>query len=592
MSKKRLLVLVCLIASLLPACSSTDRDPPRQVIMILLDAARSDRFSAYGYEHPTTPVMDELAAAGVVFEQHYAQDTATRMSVPSYLYSRYFVAPIFPNSAHVPFSHPDNLFQRPDDEAISFVRAFEEAGFLTAAISAHNWTGEDTPFAEEFIETHSTSARIGAGKQGYTLAEKVIDYTIDWIDENREHDFFLYVHLMDTHFPHYFDGEAQTLFGASTYNASSFKNNGWPKDLRSPLSAEDRRYLDAMYDGSLRYADGQIGRLVEHLRKRGLERTAIAITSDHGENLLEGPGRYEEDGASILTHGGPWYEPVARIPFILYDPSRLQPARYAGPTEGVDVGPTLLALGGVPVPLGKRFDGVDLLEVLDGQAEPKPHALYNHGIRSGRYKCLFDEPEALLGEQPIDPEKLTGRLFDLEEDPGERVNLFEDRRDLVEQLASEYREALKAPYDRFVAARSGEQPRSAFAISAKHLSSESSWRPVRVGINDCLSNEPGDEPLEIEIPMPDGPYDLTLKLRGEAVVEVADQRQAVQGDFREMPRFGAIAVEGETFRATVTPQGEAATTLCFLGFTPPVSEVDAAAQEARLQRLRTLGYVQ
>ncbi len=58
-----------------------------------------------------------------------------------------------------------------------------------------------------------------------------------------------------------------------------------------PLTSDDRRYLDALYDGSLRYTDRELGRLFNSLRERGiLDETIIAITSDHGENLLEGPG--------------------------------------------------------------------------------------------------------------------------------------------------------------------------------------------------------------------------------------------------------------------------------------------------------------
>src|SRR5215467_11029510 len=64
--------------------------PHRQVIFLLLDAARPDRFSSYGYERTTTPNIDNLAEAGVVFENHFAQATATRDSLPSLLYSRYY----------------------------------------------------------------------------------------------------------------------------------------------------------------------------------------------------------------------------------------------------------------------------------------------------------------------------------------------------------------------------------------------------------------------------------------------------------------------------------------------------------------------
>ena len=85
---------------------------PRQAILFMLDAARPDRFSCYGYHRTTTPEMDRLAGQGVLFSKHFAQGTYTRASVSSLLYSRYFCKPLFPSSTQVPYSSPSNLFRR------------------------------------------------------------------------------------------------------------------------------------------------------------------------------------------------------------------------------------------------------------------------------------------------------------------------------------------------------------------------------------------------------------------------------------------------------------------------------------------------
>ena len=85
---------------------------------------------------------------------------------------------------------------------------------------------------------------------------------------------------------------------------------GEPKPGSVALQPAERDYLNALYDGSLRFTDREIGRLVDWFDKKGtLDQTVIAITADHGEHLMEVPRRF--------AHLGPWYDAVARIPLII-----------------------------------------------------------------------------------------------------------------------------------------------------------------------------------------------------------------------------------------------------------------------------------
>ena len=59
---------------LLTALACGDATPrPRGVILISIDTLRADRLGCYGYERPTTPSLDRLAAAGTLFENCVAQ---------------------------------------------------------------------------------------------------------------------------------------------------------------------------------------------------------------------------------------------------------------------------------------------------------------------------------------------------------------------------------------------------------------------------------------------------------------------------------------------------------------------------------------
>jgi glucan phosphoethanolaminetransferase (alkaline phosphatase superfamily) len=73
-----LLLPLSLIGSALPACGGKTPAPDAlNVVLISIDTLRADHLSAYGYSRETSPRIDELAAAGILFEQAYSQSPRT-----------------------------------------------------------------------------------------------------------------------------------------------------------------------------------------------------------------------------------------------------------------------------------------------------------------------------------------------------------------------------------------------------------------------------------------------------------------------------------------------------------------------------------
>lgn len=600
--------LPILLTSLVGCRPSTPR-APRQAIVFLLDAARPDRFSCYGYDTKTTPEIDRLAANGVLFKNHFAQGTYTRRSVPSFLFSRYFCMPIFPSSSQVSLTTPSDVFRRPDHEQISFPVALRSAGFKTAAISAHLWISKETRFAGEFDELQDLASRFENRGRAYTSAEVVIDRTIEWIRSHEHDDYLLYVHLMDTHSPHHFNADAQAFFGASTYDRA----RAHPQ--YEQMTDDDRRYVNALYDGSLRYADRQIGRVIDDLRSRHLlASTVIAVTADHGEHVLDPPAH------KVFRHGGPWLDPVARIPLILHCPNKLHNAAFDGLTEGVDLAPTLLSLLDVTLPPDKSFDGIDLTALMAGRVPPRSSVVERDAIRTNRYKCLFDTGnDVLLGPEPPELGVLQGRLYDLSADPHEMTDLFASRPEVVADLLRRYRSRLSRCYARFQAARSSEPPPSAFAIAARNIETPEPmptlslvtfehglatarvsmrrglqvppdrWKRYGAGSRSVIGALHARQPLSLTIPLPNGGYELSVKMRGRAVIVVSGTERAVSGD--SVFKLGPITVTDETFRATIVPK-DAPVALSYFGFEPAAAQrEDPEVAKKRLDALRSLGYV-
>ena len=602
------LVLATLFVGAAPAASRP------AVILVLLDAARADRFSGYGYPQETTPNLDRLAARGAVFLRHHAHGPNTLTSLPTLLTSRYFAAPLFPHSASVPVARPRDLFRRPDDESISLPRAFAAAGYRTVAVSGHTWTRAGTAFAAEFDDLRDVPALVPYDRRrGYPSAALVVDQAIDWIASHRAQPFFMYLHLMDTHFPHPFEEDARALFGAAAYDARAFDYRGRPKVTSRPLAGDDRRYLDALYDGGLRFADRHVGRLVAFLADAGLlDSAVVAVTSDHGEELLEAPGRLGHPGDRL-------YELLLHIPFVVFAPGSVPVARVDAFSEAVDVMPTLLDAAGVALPAGRRADGQSLLPVLRGERPGGTFTFSAFHVASTSQRLLFPDPAPLLAEHA---ELSSVALYDLASDPRQLRDVAAEQRETAVRLVDEYRRRLGGAWRRAEAAvRPGpidfpfaiwaadvdtrtELPTLAVEWTPRDVATTPAWRGwarARRLWRYALVAQPGADTLRVEFPVPDGEYAVSIALRGAARVEpmggrpsTVRGRTVVLDDFwnAEAVELGRVAVRDRRFRARIVPAEPGAWLVVKHVAFRPWSIPPSDGEPDAVERLRALGYVQ
>jgi arylsulfatase A-like enzyme len=589
-----------------------EESPKRQAILILLDTARWDRFMYAGYDPPTTPRMYQLGKQGITSNRHFAQATHTRPSLPSMLYSRYFMKAMFPSSSQVAFEGPRELMLKADDGAISLPRALQAEGFKTGAISTHSWILPETSFARQFQQFRSLS---GESSEYAPQTDRAIDRAKEWIEVHRDDDYFLYIHLMENHFPHQFDDDAKVFFDGSDYAVSRSGVNYTSNS--GALKGDDRRFIDALYDGSLRHVDREIGRLVDFLHDQGLfDNTLIVITSDHGEYLLEVPNR--------MAHGGRWFDILARIPLIISYPGRVTPGRLESFSELIDVAPTIMGLLQVEGITGKQFDGINLAEVSEGTIAGRSFAIAPGGLRTEEYKLIIDDPdEVLLGSVTPSFNEVNGSLYDLSEDPMELTDLWVERPEVVARLIEKYRRTLTHAYTRYMGSVNHEQPLSDFAISANHFESDIMIAEVEPWLDQqallAIDSKTGwirsmdwknywllaikdANPMEISFPIPNGRYQVGIEIAGAANMMLSGQDSAeVRGptmsNFAEATtdhvEIGVSDVSDETFHLRIVPDSDSGVKIKKIGFRP----IEAGAVEPApidqdlLEQLRTLGYL-
>jgi arylsulfatase A-like enzyme len=184
----------------------------------------------------------------------------------------------------------------------------------------------------------------------------------------------------------------------------------WANPGGAKLTREELATMIAGYYGMVSQLDHNVGRVLDALDARGLaDDTLVIATTDHGEYL----------GDHQMIFKGPLpYEGLLRVPLIVRGPGFEAGAVVDDPVGTIDLAPTALTAAGLPVPA--TMEGAPLL---DG---PREHVLTEDDfdivlrmptrtLSGRRYKITRYEDADGVGE-----------LYDLQEDPGEFVNRWDD----------------------------------------------------------------------------------------------------------------------------------------------------------------------
>lgn len=343
------------------------------LLLITVDTLRHDAVGFGGNPRASTPVLDRLAAGGLVFDRAYAHNVVTLPSHVNIL------------TGLLPYQHGvrDNSGFVVPESVTTAAEWLAERGFATAAFVAayplDRSFGLDRGFEvyDDRFPKGSQRLDVVAERRG----DEVVEGALAWWRSQAGRRRFLWLHLYDPHAPY-----------------------------EPPRPAADP------YLGEVSAVDAYLAPLLEPILEADPS-VLVAFTADHGEAL----GEHGE-----LTHGLFAYEAVLRVPLVLRAPG-LEAQRRRDLAGHVDILPTLLAAAGVERPAG--LPGRDLLA---GEA---PGPLYFEsltptldrgwaplrGILDGAYKLI---------QLPL-PE-----LYDVVADPAERRNLVTEERDVARRLAA------------------------------------------------------------------------------------------------------------------------------------------------------------
>lgn len=478
------------------------------ILFICTDQQRYDVLGCYGNPHVQSPAIDGLARDGVLFERCYVQSPVcapARASISTGTYPH--THGLWANGVALPPHH--RLFTRAladagydcgmigkqhlaacyrgrteprQDDGYRVFRWAHDPSHGSPENAYHRWLEEHHP------ALYTAAMERGPGRQGHDpvrfdtmpteahYSHWVGEEALAFLREERdpERPFFLWANFFDPHHPfvapqEYLDrydparlprplGTPGILEGRPpVLTEASLKSYGGHARGFVEYTPQEVQEVVAAYYAMVTLIDDEVARILTALDELGLARDTLAVfTSDHGEML----GDHQ-----LMLKGPMFYEGAVRVPLILRWPDRLPAGeRRDELVQWIDLCATFLDAARVP-PL-PRDQGRSLLPLAGGAADtwdrdwalceyrnsghaydPPVHATM---LRRGRYKLIVHHGE------PATSRARTGELYDLEADPQELHNLWDDPGSA--QARVELQEFL---LDLLVATEDRSQPREA-----------------------------------------------------------------------------------------------------------------------------------
>ncbi|MBI5375553.1 MAG: sulfatase [Candidatus Schekmanbacteria bacterium] len=358
------LILVLLFSINLSTGFLQSRNEGLNIILISIDTLRDDHLGCYGYSRNTTPNIDRLAGKSIIFKNVFA---AAPWTLPSHVS---IMTSLYPSLHRV-----SGAKDRIDDTRVTIAEALIRNQYTTAGVISVSWLKSFFGFNrgfQEYIEDYESKATPNP------TAESITKKAILLLEELKQSEkFFLFIHYFDVHAtydpPSPYDKIFSPEFSSKKTDISRDDLIQESLRLRSPketISREDLERIIALYDGEIGYVDSQIGVLLNTLDSMGLlNKTAIILTSDHGEE-------FKEHGS--MSHGASLYDEVLKVPLILYNPKNTKGIKVQEPVSTIDIAPTILSISGSPIE--KEFQGIDLMNIVKNNMNNQPHedrALYS-----------------------------------------------------------------------------------------------------------------------------------------------------------------------------------------------------------------------
>jgi arylsulfatase A-like enzyme len=391
------------------------------IILISLDTIRPDHLGCYGYRRNTTPAIDRLAADGILFENSYS---TTSWTLPGHV-SLLTALACLHHQVYFPL-------QKMSPEIVTLADILRREQFYCAGFTGGGYLSETYGFSKGFDSYQEIKLH---GDQAIRLdeAERLAQMASRWLEDNRDKNFFLFLHTYQPHDPYanlspegreFLEEDAQW---DQVKMEQLFDGRG---RFDTHFSEKAKQNIIALYDGEIKYTDTAfVQPILDKLKELGLyEKSMIIITSDHGEEF------YDHEA---WLHDHSVYNEGIRIPLIV----KLPDAEYKGNRiENIvritDIVPTILDRLRIKTH-ANQFDGTSVFPLVQGKEKTPRTFIIDLALREFDTAPTViavnkDHFKFILNKKISSPytERLVHNfdgseieLYNLEKDPEETKNL-------------------------------------------------------------------------------------------------------------------------------------------------------------------------
>ncbi len=388
------------------------------IILIGIDTCRKDHMSCFGYELDTTPNLKAFAQNCVLFTNAISQSPWTLPSFASLFTSTY------PSVHRARGKAEGDKFYPVIDSLDSGVEILSSSGFHTKAYINGPYLAPAFGLSKGFDDydyAHGSNEKI-------RRSDETVNRAIEWIKENSEEQFFLFLHFFDPHLNYDPPGRSlQRLLKLAGFEYSGKLKSPFfqLKEIRNHkllLSEEDWKFVQFLYDAEISAVDESCGELFRFLKDIGLyDKSIIVVLSDHGEEFMDHGG---------FEHGHTLYDELINIPLMIKMPSSLRAGEViAHQIRLIDIMPTLLDIFDLDIP--ESYQGKSLLRLMKkGRTDEiwpafSEETLWGDELKSVREGCYkFITNESLNAFE----------LYDLCSDPGEKKDLAETEKEKAREM--------------------------------------------------------------------------------------------------------------------------------------------------------------
>lgn len=422
--------------------SETEKAQKTNVLFINIDDLGWKDLGYMGNDYHETPNIDKLASEGMIFTNGYAGAANCAPSraclMSGQTTSRHKIFTVGNSDRGNPKTRriiptPNNTIL--PDSTITLAEMFKLAGYKTATMGKWH-LGEDAKtqgFDVNVAGSHNGSPGKGGyfspyklkyleeGPDGEHLADRLTAEAINFLKQNKDSTFFLYLPYYSVHTP---------LMAKEKLKEKYRLKKG--KDLEK----------NETYAAMVETVDTNIGVLLKSLDELGLSKnTMVVFTSDNGG--IRAVSRQEP----LRAGKGSYYEGGIRVPYIVRWPGVVEPgAKNGTPIVNMDFFPTFMEIAGVQLP-NKVLDGKNLVPLLKGgELDSRPLMFhfpiylqaYSRKLDRGRDSLFRTRPGSIIidGDWKLHQYFEDGglELYNLKEDLGERNNLAQANAAKAEEL--------------------------------------------------------------------------------------------------------------------------------------------------------------